>query len=87
MAQLNIYVVPSGKRLRKTVDLAVDTVDGLITKLENANEIPPPSPDAGGNVTIWKMTRGGHRANALGNCTPDPGCIDGETVYLFTVPA
>ena len=87
MAQLNIYVVPTATRLLpKTVNLATDTVDNLIAKLRNANEIPPPPLDGGGNVTIWKMTKGGPGNRILGNY-PGSNITDGDLVYLIAVPA
>ena len=86
MANLIIKVVPLGLSFTKTVDLANDTTDAIITRLRQANDIPDPPPSDGGGATIWKMTKSGNRASALGRCTPDPGFSDGETVYLIAAP-
>ncbi len=85
MAQLKINVVQHGITLTKTVNLATDTVDDIITRLINDNDIPAP-PSAGGGVTIWKMTKSGSRGDYLGRCTPTAGFSDGDTAYLLLVP-
>jgi len=86
MATLKILVVPTGKILSKTVNLGIDTVDAIISNLQNAGDIVAPETDKP-KGTIWKMTKGGKSNAPLGGCTPDPGFTDGELVYLIQVPA
>ncbi len=86
MARLNIYVVPTGRLLSKDFNFTTHTVDRIISMLQDANEIPPPAGDAAGG-TIWKMTKGSKSNSAIGDCTPDPGFVEGETVYLILAPA
>ncbi|MBL7139211.1 MAG: hypothetical protein ISS17_10610 [Bacteroidales bacterium] len=86
MANLIIKVIPLGLSLTRPVDLDNDTADAFIARLSQANDIPNPPPTDRGGATIWKMTKSGRRATALGRCMPDPGFTDGETVYLIATP-
>jgi len=87
MAQITFIVAHSGKTFTRDVNLNADTVEGVITRLRQANEIgaPPPAPDGG--VTIWKMHRACNSGNIMDNCTPGSGdgFNNGDTAYLVAV--
>ncbi len=86
MAQLKIYVVPTGQTHLVNVNLTTDTVEAVIKRIPLPAETPAPDGDAAGG-TIWKMTKAGKSNGKLGSCIPDPGFMDGETIYLIEVPA